>query len=234
MKNILAITLARGGSKGIKNKNIVKINSKPLIAHTIIEARKSKLINEYIVSTDSLEIAKVAQYYGASVPFIRPKNLSSSKATSASALKHAINFMEKKNSIKYDYIVELMCTNPLKTVFDIDSSIKKILKYRCNAVIAVHKLDDHHPARIKKIVNGELKNFCIPEKKESRRQDLKPDAYIRSGSIYVLKRDYLVKNSRRHGNIGVMPYILPQDRAINIDSQIDLITAEMMFKNGKA
>ena len=119
MKNILAITLARGGSKGIKNKNIVKIKSKPLIAHTIIEARKSKLINEYIVSTDSLEIAKVAQYYGASVPFIRPKNLSSSKATSASALKHALNFMEKKNSIKYDYIVELMCTNPLKTVFDI-------------------------------------------------------------------------------------------------------------------
>ena len=122
MKNILAITLARGGSKGIKNKNIVKINSKPLIAHTIIEARKSKLINEYIVSTDSLEIAKVSQYYGASVPFIR-QNLSSSKATSASALKHALNFMEKK--IQYDYIVELMCTDPLKTVFDIDSSIKK-------------------------------------------------------------------------------------------------------------
>ena len=164
MKNILAITLARGGSKGIKNKNIVKINSKPLIAHTIIEARKSKLINEYIVSTDSLEIAKVSQYYGASVPFIRPK-ISLLQSHFSFSIKTCLKFYGEKNSIKYDYIVELMCTNPLKTVFDIDSSIKKILKYRCNAVIAVHKLEDHHPSRIKKIVNGELKNFCIPEKR---------------------------------------------------------------------
>ena len=73
--NILGITLARGGSKGIKNKNIIKILDKPLIAYTIIEAKKSKLINNYIVSTDSPKIAKIAKSFNADVPFLRPKNI---------------------------------------------------------------------------------------------------------------------------------------------------------------
>ena len=76
---ILAITLDRGGSKGVKNKNIKKINGKPLISYTINEAKKSKHINDYIVSTDSKEIAKISQKYGANVPFLRPKKISSDK-----------------------------------------------------------------------------------------------------------------------------------------------------------
>ncbi len=94
--NILGITLARGGSKGVKNKNIKNINNIPLIAYTIMEAKKSFLINDYIVSTDSKKIAAVSKKYGANVPFLRPKNLSTDKATSVDALIHATKFMEKK------------------------------------------------------------------------------------------------------------------------------------------
>ena len=83
---ILGITLARGGSKGIKDKNITKLHNLPLIAYTINEAKKCKFFSDYIVSTDSKKIAKIAKKYGASVPFIRPKKYSSSKSTSASAL----------------------------------------------------------------------------------------------------------------------------------------------------
>ena len=90
-------------------------------------------------------------------------------------------------------------------------------------------MDDHHPARIKKIVDDKIIDFCIPEIPESRRQDLKPDAYIRSGSIYALKRDYLMIQGKRYGSVNSRPYILPPERAVNIDTKIDFMIAELML-----
>lgn len=229
-KKILAITLARGNSKGIKKKNIISLCNRPLIFYTISEALKSKFINDYIVSTDNLEIKKIATKYGASVPFIRPKQLAKDTSSSVLALQHAVNFMENKNKIQYDYIIELMATNPLKTHEDIDSCIKKLLTTRADSVIAVHNLEDHHPARIKKIVNDKIIDFCVPEKKESRRQDLKPKAYIRSGSIYALDRNYLMSRSERYGSDNSRPYILPPERAINIDTEADIYLADYYLR----
>lgn len=228
--NILAITLARGGSKAIKNKNIKKINGKPLIFYTISEAKKSKYISDYIVSTDSTKIAKISKAYGAIIPFLRPKKLSTDKASSVDALIHATRYMEKINNKKYDYVIELMCTNPLKKVKDIDSIIKKIKKYKCDSVIAVNRVLDNHPARIKKIIKGKIINFCINEKAESRRQDLKPYAYVRSGSIYALNRDYLINKRKRYGSKKSFAYILPPERSINIDQEIDFYIAEKLLK----
>ena len=230
---ILGVTLARGGSKGIKNKNIIKINKLPLIAYTIKEAKKSKFLTDYIISTDSNLIAKVAKKFGANTPFLRPKKYSTANASSVSALIHAVKFMEKKNKIKYDYIVELMCTNPLKNKNDINSVIKKIIKFKSDTVIAIHQLEDHHPSRIKKIVNGKIVDFLITEKKESRRQDLRPKAYIRSGSIYAIKRDFLINKKRRYGLNNSRPYILPLSRAINIDNEFDLILAKALLNKEK-
>ena len=112
---ILALIPARGGSKSIPKKNIYPIAGKPLIAYSIQQALESKLITRVIVSTDDKEIALLAEKLGAGVPFLRPTKYATDKASSVSALQHAVNFMEKNNSIKYDIIVELMCTNPLKT-----------------------------------------------------------------------------------------------------------------------
>ena len=227
---IVAITLARGGSKGIKNKNIKKISGKPLIFYTIKEALKSNLISDYIVSTDSQDISNISKKLGAKVPFLRPKKYSTDKASSVSALKHAVIWMENEHNIKYDFVIELMCTNPLKTKSDIESVIKKLIKTKADSVIAVNKLEDHHPRRIKKIVNDKIVDFCLNEKKESRRQDLKPDAYIRSGSIYGMKRDYLIKKNRRYGGNNSRPYVLDSKKAINIDSNIDFVIAKEILK----
>ena len=125
---ILGITLARGGSKSVPLKNIRPILKKPLIYYTIKEAKKSKLLTDYIVSTDHKRIFEISKKYGASVPFIRPTNLSRDNTTSVASLQHAVNFMEKEKSIRYDFIVEIMCTNPLKKVVDIDNCIKKNYK----------------------------------------------------------------------------------------------------------
>ena len=231
--NILAITLARGNSKGIKKKNIINVVNRPLIYYTIKEAQKSKYICDYIISTDDLEIKKIAESFDADVPFLRPKKYATDKSSSVEALQHAVKFMEKKNMIKYDFIIELMVTNPLKNVTDIDMCIKKIISTKADSVIAVHQLEDNHPARIKKIVNDKIKDFCVKEKKESRRQDLRPKAYIRSGSIYALKRDYLMHRSARYGSKNSRPYILPKKRAVNIDEISDLILARHMLKAKK-
>jgi CMP-N,N'-diacetyllegionaminic acid synthase len=230
---ILAITLARGGSKGVPKKNIKLLDGLPLISYTIEAALKSTLIDRYIISTDDIEIKKIAEKYGAEVPFLRPAYLAQDSSSSVSALKHAVDWAEKDNEIKYDYIVELMCTNPFKTHEDIDACIRKILISNADSVIAVHKLDDHHPARIKKIINDRIEDFCIQETPESRRQDLKPEAYIRSGAIYVIKRDHLMVENRRYGSFESRPYILSPNKVINIDTELDFIVAESIIKKIK-
>ena len=230
--NILGITLARGGSKGVKKKNIRDLLGKPLIQYTIDEAYKSKYLDEYIVSTDNEEIANIAETLGAEVPFIRPELFSTDQASSVSALKHAVSFMEKRESKKYDYIVELMCTNPLKNSSDIDQCINKIIETNADSVIAVHELEDHHPARIKMIIEDKIVDF-IPEPNEARRQDLTPKAYIRSGSIYCMKRSYLMDLDLRYGGSNSRPYILPQDRAVNVDTEIDFMICEQLMSAAK-
>ena len=139
------MTLARGGSKGVKNKNIKLLNNKPLIYYTIKEALKCKFLTSYIVSTDSKDIKNISEKYGAQVPFLRPKKLSSDTSSSSDALKHAGDFMEKMNKTKYDFIIEIMATNPLKNFKDIDSLITKLIKTKADSVIAMSKVTEHHP-----------------------------------------------------------------------------------------
>ena len=232
MYKVLAVTLARGGSKGIPRKNLANLAGRPLIDYTIDEAKKSSLIDRYIVSTDDLLIKDHVQKKGVDTPFVRPKNLSDDKATSVAALKHALLFCENEDGCKYDYVIELMCTNPFKKVKDIDNCIEIITSRKVDSVIGVAKLDDHHPARIKKIENGYIQDFAVPEI-SSRRQDLKPDAYIRNGSIYALDRNRLIENKHRFGGSNSRPHIMPPERGINIDSHLDLALCELLIKNMK-
>lgn len=227
---ILGITLARGGSKGVKDKNIRILNKKPLIFYTINESLKSNLITDYVVSTDSVKIKKISEQLGADVPFLRPKKFSTDKSSSSDALKHAVRFMEKKRRINYDFVVEIMVTNPLKKVIDIDLVIEKLIKTRADSVIAMSNVIEQHPRRLKKIINDRIVDI-MPEKKESRRQDLKPKIYIRAGSIYAMKRDLLMNKGLRYGTKNSRPYLLPESRSINIDSEKDLILAEYLIKN---
>ncbi len=229
-KKILAITLARGGSKSVPNKNIKKILGKPLIAYTIEEVLKSKYIDDYIISTDSKEIAKVSVKYGAKVPFYRPKKISADKSAPQDALYHGLLKYEKITKLKFDYILEIMCTNPLKNVIDIDKCIEKLHKTKADTVISVQRLFDHHPIRIKKIEKDLIKDFILPENERTRRQDLKPKAYIRNGSIYAISRPTLLEYKSKIGKVS-RPYIMPEERSINIDEKIDFIVAENIIKN---
>lgn len=226
---VLAVTLARGGSKSVPLKNIALVAGKPLISYTIEAAQSASLIDEYIVSTDSLEISSVCKSLGASVPFIRPTSLSLDTSTSVESLQHAVNFMENINKTTYDIVVELMCTNPFKTSADIDQSITMLANSTADSVIGMSPIVEQHPARIKKIVDGYIQDFCVPEL-SSRRQDLRPLAFIRNGSIYALRRDSLMNDGHRFGGSNSLAYLMEDPKAsINIDSPLDLALANLLL-----
>jgi|TARA_R100000152_G_C6766741_1_gene191804 CMP-N,N'-diacetyllegionaminic acid synthase len=219
-KSVLAITLARGGSKGIPKKNIIDIHGKPLLQYTIDEVKKSKYIDHYVVSTDDVEIENLCKKLKTTY-FRRQK--ASDTQSSADALCEVQQVMNK-----FDYVVEIMCTNPLKKVKDIDGVIEKLDETGADSVVSVVRIWDNHPSRVKYIENDKLKDF-YPEPPESRRQDLTPAAYVRNGSIYAMTYEQLKIKQNRLGD-DTRPYIMSEKRTINIDEPIDLELARIMLK----
>ena len=124
----LGLITARGGSKGVVNKNIRELNGVPLIAYTINVAKKCQHIDRLIVSTDSEAIKKVSLEFGAEVPFLRPKNISKDKSTDLQCFSHCLNFLKKKENYTPDLIVHLRPTYPLREKNLIDNCIKELLK----------------------------------------------------------------------------------------------------------
>ena len=229
-RRILAVIPARGGSKGVPSKNIRRLAGKPLIAYTIEEALKSKILDRVIVSTEDKEIAEIAKRYGAEVPFMRPKELADDTAPTLPVIQHAVKFIEIEEKTKYDYVVVLQPTAPLRLSEDIDNAVQNSINTGADAVISVCKVEDMHPARMKKIVHDKLVPFCIEEQEGMRRQDLQP-AYIRNGGIYIIKRDILIGKNTLLSAKGARPYIMPKDRSVSIDTELDFKLAEILLKD---
>jgi D-3-phosphoglycerate dehydrogenase / 2-oxoglutarate reductase len=232
--NILAIIQARGGSKGIPKKNIYPINGYPLISYTIAAAKKSNLISDIVVSTDSKEIADTAVSYGALVPFMRPPELAGDKVLSVDSLYHAAVETEKQLSKIYDYIIELPCVSPLRDHHDIDGALNLLINSDSDSIISMVPTGEKHPIRLKKIIDNKIYDFTneYPEPgQNSRRQDLFPLSYIRNGAIYAMTRKTLIENKSRHG-VDSLAYIMEESKSVNIDTIEDLEIAEYKIKNG--
>ena len=219
-KTVMGITLARGGSKGIPQKNVIDVNGKPLIQYTIDEVKKSEYIDHYIVSTDDEDIKMVCRELEQTY-FDRSPAEDTQK--SADALLEVLKTMDKP-----DYVVEIMCTNPLKTVEDIDGVIKKLDIMEVDSVCSVVRVWDYHPSRIK-FIEGNRMHDVYPEVLESRRQDLTPPAYIRNGSIYAMTWEQLRTKETKYDK-NTVPYMMPEERTINIDEPMDLELARILLR----
>lgn len=224
-KKVTAITLARGGSKRVPRKNMALISGKPLIEYTLDQVRGSSHIDRHIVSSDDAEILEHCRSCGVEVHF-RSNDASSDTATSAAAIAEVLRDCD----VNSHYIVEVMCTNPFKTSGDIDGAILKIEETNADSVVTVTRVWDHHPSRLKYIVEDRLKDF-YPEVPESRRQDLTPPAYVRNGSIYAFTLESFLRTGRRLGD-DTRPYVMDEARSINIDEPIDLEIARIMIERG--
>lgn len=218
---ILCIIPARGGSKGIPKKNIIDFAGKPLIGHSISQAKNSKYITDVVVSSDSDEILEVSKLYGA-ITLKRPIGLSTDTSSSESALKHTIQTL----NTDYDYIVFLQATSPLRTTKDIDNCIESLITNDLDSVFSASILED---MLIWKYSNNSLEGVNYDYKNRKRRQDSEIQ-YVENGSIYVFKKEGFIKNNNRlFGKIGLS--LMDSWKMFEIDSLEDLELCELIFKN---
>jgi CMP-N-acetylneuraminic acid synthetase len=220
-KKILAVIPARGGSKGIPNKNIVDVGGNPLIKYTIDAALGSEMLTHCIVSTDSDEISDVAKSCGVLAPFKRPKYLSDDQALSLPVMQHAVKFMESEQGYQYDLVIMLQPTTPLRQTEDIDNAINLLFDTNADSVISVVEVEGYHPLRIKRVVHGRLINYIDQGQEDMRPRQKLPPVYIRNGAIYATVRNVLMEENSFVG-VDSRAYIMPDKRSVNVDTPKDL------------
>ena len=230
---VLGVIPARAGSKGVPNKNIRLINGKHLIYYSIFESLKSKLISDVVVSTDSKKFQNISIKYGAECPFIRPPELSGDGALAIPTIQHAVNEIEKINNIKYDYIVMLQPTSPMRKSAHIDDALSKLFRSNADALITVVNVNNNHPMKMKRFlgsdsISGTLVDYEKPPVENCPRQKL-PPVYIVNGAIYATKRDVLMEKNSFQGQ-NCIGYIMNENESVNIDTEIEFLIAEALMK----
>jgi len=227
---ILGTICARGGSKGIKNKNIRILLRKPLIAHSIETLKAWGKANRIVCSTDSQEIQKIARDYGAETPFTRPKELATDTAGKLDVLKHTLEFCEDEEDLEYDYIVDLDPTSPLRFVKDIDSAFKKLIDKKADLILSVYKAHKNPYFNMIELNNEGYAQICKNPKTDLMARQQAPHVYSVNASIYIYRRDYLINiNNILEGKVVI--YEMP-DYSIDIDRLIDFDFIEFIVKRG--
>ena len=221
-KKVLALIPARGNSKGIPGKNIIDFAGLPLIAHTISAAKLSQYIDAVVVSTDSLEIASVAEKYGAEVPFLRPAHLAEDISKTIDAVIHALDELRSAGR-QFDIMVLLQPTQPLRTKEDIDGAMELFVSKNCWSLLSVCEVCDH-PIFIRTIGSG---GETIPLQacgSTIRRQDL-PVFYKLNGAIYINTIEEISENTSFNDN--KIAYIMEKSHSVDIDEPVDLLIGEV-------
>lgn len=224
-KKFLGIIPARSGSKGIIKKNIVKVNGKPLIYYTIKEALNSKYLDRLIISTDSIEIAKICEKYGVEVPFLRPKHLAGDKSKIIEAVIHVLEQLRNKGQ-NYDYIVLLQPTQPLRKSFHIDEAIEEIVNKKANSLVSVTKVKEH-PILMRTINNNGTLECLLKVNSTVRRQDF-PPYYKVNGAIYINNINHI--NLETSFNDNEYPYVMDKKYDLDIDEPFDLEVFKLKLK----
>lgn len=222
---IIALIPARGGSKGIKNKNITILAGKPLIDYTIEAALASKYVDYVFVSTDNEQIAEEAYRCGAKVPFLRAPEFAQDDSKTIDAVIYSLTEL-KKHNLEFDILVLLQPTSPLRSKEDIDSALETYFEHGQKAMASV-SLVQNNPVLIRTIdASGKL-NALLQENSTVRRQEMK-DYYYVNGSIYINSISEL--NANVSFNDNSIAYIMPFQRSVDIDEIIDLKLAECLIK----
>lgn len=224
-KKILAVIPARGGSKGVKNKNIRDLAGQPLIAWTIIEAKKSKYIDRLILSSEDPHIIEVAKKYGCEVPFVRPMELAQDNTPGIDPVLHAIQEIPG-----YDYVLLLQPTSPLRTVDDIDACLEKCDQAQAPACVSFKEAEESPYWMYHLEVEDRIAPLLTHEPNFVRRQDL-PIVYLINGAIYVANTAWL-RHKKTFISNETLGFVMSLKNSIDIDSELDLKTAEYYKGNG--
>lgn len=225
MAEILCTICARGGSKGVKNKNIRKINGLEMIAYSIIQAKNSKLFKHIVISTDSDEIAAVARQYGGEVFFKRQAHLASDEAAKLPVMRDALLRSEEYYKTHFDTLIDLDASAPLRSSLDIQKAYENFVKNANSNLISAT------PARRNPYFNlVEIQNHKVVKSKEgafTTRQNA-PKCYDMNASIYIFKRDYILQNDDVFGEKTGL-FIMDESTAFDVDSELDFKIVEFLI-----
>jgi CMP-N,N'-diacetyllegionaminic acid synthase len=222
---IVGVITARGGSKGIPGKNLVKLAGKPLIAHTVEAALGSKYIDRLIISSDDSAIVEAARGAGCEVPFIRPEELAEDDTPHATVINHALATLE----VNYDYFVLLQPTSPLRSSADIDACIERCHDMEAPVAVSVTKFETNPGIIVGLDDNFRLQSLFDPSAPEIRRQD--SPAFILNGAVYTCRCEWWRKNQKFICDQTVA-HVMPAERSIDIDTLEDLRLAEDQLRQG--
>ena len=220
----LILIPARGGSKGVKNKNIRIVGGKPLINWTIDVAIKSKLSPFIVISSDSEKILKNVP--SSVYKITRPVKFAEDQTPMIDVILHALDFFKEKK-ICFNQVILLQPTCPLRNVDDLKNSFSLYIDSNCDSLISVCKVEDTHPARMYNLEDGFLVSLDKKYSKKNR-QDL-PDLFHRNGSIYISDINLITKNQSIWGD-KVIPFFMPRKRSCNIDDEFDLKVADLLLR----
>lgn len=219
-KKILALIPARGGSKGIKDKNIIDLGGKPLISYSIACGLQSKYIDAVVVTTDSENIAEVSRQYGARVPFMRPAELALDTSSTMEAVLHAVETLKEMGE-SYDAFVLLQPTQPLRTSEDVDRAIEVYFENGEKDLISVSPVTEH--PILMRTIGEDGKLHPLLQAATIRRQDM-PPYYRLDGCIYINNIERLDENTNFAAN--PIPFIMGKEHAVDIDELVDLHLAK--------
>lgn len=222
--SVVCIIPARSGSKRIKNKNIINFFGKPLIYYSIKNALNSKLFNDVIVTTDCVNIKKISEKYGAKVPFLRPRKLSNDKTSTKDVVDYVL---QKIDNTKYDYFCVIYPTSPLLKKKDLLKAFKKLsMVKKANGIFSIAKFQSN-PLRAIKIKN----NFIMfnSQKYQNKNSNKLTHFYFDAGNFYFFKTKEYIK-SKNFINPKMLGYLMPNDRAVDINDKEDLSLAKKLFK----
>ena len=225
---ILAIVCARGGSKGVKNKNIRPLLDKPLIAYTLEYLQKWGKADKIVCSTDSNEIATIAQKYGAEIPCLRPRELATDTAPKLPVLQHMLTVCEKQDKTVYDIIVDLDPTAPLRKLIFIQEAFDRFIHSDATNLYSVAKARKNPYFNMVELDEKGYAHLC-KKSDVTRRQDAKT-VYEINASIYIYHRDFLRYAQSIHSKKTIV-YEMPELPSIDIDREIDFLFIEYLIKN---
>lgn len=235
MKKLLVVIPARGGSVGVKRKNVKPLNGKPLISYPIEKAlrlKQDKRVEKVIVSTDDSEIADVAKAMGAEVPYVRPPHLADSRALLVDVIKHAFDFFEERGEV-FDGILSIHPTVPFTPLKVLESMIEKF-EEGAESVASATRVTHGHPY-ICHLLRGEQNDEAVPfldlPKNVPRYpRTVRPDVYYFNGAAFLRARSLLLEHDVATNDLGLRPrvVIMEPEESINIDSHFDFKLANLL------
>lgn len=222
-QKILAIIPARGGSKGIPKKNLIKINNKPLLFYTVKASLNSKFINRTIVSSDNSDILDNAKFFGSEI-VKRPKKLATDFSQQESVITHVLQVLKKQENYSPDIIILLQNTSPLRNSIHIDEAFNLFFSKKYDSLLSVYKTHKLFWT----INHGKSISLTYDPKNRPRRQELKGE-YVENGAIFITtKKAFEKTNSRISGRIGL--YVMPENASIDIDEKFDIFLVSQIMK----